>query len=154
MITIRDFVERAFSLHGYMQGVERDKARVKATGEVFTPDELVKEILSKIGTVSPNAFKGAQTFLDPSCGDGQFLVWVIAMKLTKGNLKKLSNTNFLKKGIDKDYPKILETVYGVDLMPDNVEKVKQRLALVPEHRNILDKNIRCENALTYDFSFE
>lgn len=154
MITVRDFVDRAFSSHGYMQGVERDKSRVKATGEVFTPDDLVKEILAKIGTVSPNAFKGTKTFLDPSCGDGQFLAWVIAMKLTNGNLKKLSNSNFLKKGIDKDYPKILETVYGVDLMPDNIEKVKQRLALVPEHRTILDKNIRCENALTYDFSFE
>ena len=29
----------------YMSGIERDKARIKATGEVFTPTSLVQEIL-------------------------------------------------------------------------------------------------------------
>ena len=32
----------------YMGGVERDRLRVKATGEVFTPTELVREMLEQI----------------------------------------------------------------------------------------------------------
>ena len=32
----------------YMSGVERDRSRVKATGEVFTPTELVREMLEQI----------------------------------------------------------------------------------------------------------
>lgn len=154
MITVQDFVNHAINGHKYMQGINRTKERVKSTGEVFTPDELVKTILEKIRDIDHTAFKKPKTFLDPSCGDGQFLVWVAAMKLTKGDLKKLSNPNFLKKGIHTEYPKILSTIYGVDLMPDNVEKAINRLCLDDSHLSILTKNIRCENALTYDFSFD
>ena len=32
----------------YMSGVERDKSRVKSTGEVFTPTPLVQEILNQL----------------------------------------------------------------------------------------------------------
>ena len=32
----------------YMSGVERNQARIKATGEVFTPTPLVQEILDKL----------------------------------------------------------------------------------------------------------
>jgi hypothetical protein len=32
----------------YMGGVERDQLRVKATGEVFTPTPLVREIIEKL----------------------------------------------------------------------------------------------------------
>lgn len=154
MITVQDFVDHAIIGHQYMHGVDRSKERVKSTGEVFTPDDLVKTILGKIGGIDKTAFKKPKTFLDPSCGDGQFLAWVVAMKLTKGDLNKLSNRNFLRKGIHVEYPEILKTVYGVDLMPDNVEKAIDRLCLDDSHIAILSKNIRCENALTYDFSFE
>lgn len=153
IITVQDFVDHAINGHQYMQGVHRSKERVKSTGEVFTPDKLVQEILGKIGEIDKNAFTPSKTFLDPSCGDGQFLVWVIAMKLTDGDLNKLSDALFLKTEIH-NYHKLLSTVYGVDLMPDNVEKAISRLSLDDSHREVLKKNIRCENALTYDFSFE
>jgi len=32
----------------YMSGVEREKTRVKATGEIFTPTPLVEEILDNL----------------------------------------------------------------------------------------------------------
>jgi type I restriction-modification system DNA methylase subunit len=58
-----------------MSGVERERNRVKATGEVFTPTPLVEEILDKMDQqlfIDPT-----KTFLDPSCGDGQFLASVL-----------------------------------------------------------------------------
>ena len=32
----------------YMSGVEREKSRIKATGEVFTPSNTVNDILDEI----------------------------------------------------------------------------------------------------------
>ena len=34
--------------HSYMSGIERDILRVKETAEVFTPTQLVQEMLDKL----------------------------------------------------------------------------------------------------------
>jgi hypothetical protein len=50
----------------------------------------------------------------------------------------------------------LKTTYGVDLMEDNVIECRKRLAgpnPTPEIIEILNKNIVCHDALTYDYSF-
>ncbi len=120
----------------YMSGVEREKTRVKATGEVFTPTPLVEEILDKM---DPESFKDpTKTFLDPSCGDGQFLASVLYRKLHSGI----------------DFETALSTIYGVDLMDDNVELCRERLLCGREDlRHIVERNIVCHDALTYDYSF-
>ena len=120
----------------YMSGVEREKTRVKATGEVFTPTPLVEEILDKM---DPESFKDpTKTFLDPSCGDGQFLASVLYRKLHNGI----------------NFETALSTIYGVDLMEDNVELCRERLLCGREDlRHIVEKNIVCHDALTYDYSF-
>jgi type I restriction-modification system DNA methylase subunit len=120
----------------YMSGVEREKTRVKATGEVFTPTPLVEEILDKM---DPESFKDpTKTFLDPSCGDGQFLASVLYRKLHNGI----------------DFETALSTIYGVDLMDDNVELCRERLLCGREDlRHIVERNIVCHDALTYDYSF-
>ncbi len=93
----------------YMSGVERDKSRVKATGEVFTPTPLVQEMLDQLPTevfTDPN-----KTFLEPSCGDGQFLSEVVIRKMENGST----------------YEQALSTVYGIDLMEDNCVECIKRL---------------------------
>jgi hypothetical protein len=50
----------------------------------------------------------------------------------------------------------LRTTYGVDLMEDNVNECRNRLAgpePTPEILEIVNKNIVCHDALTYDYSF-
>jgi type I restriction-modification system DNA methylase subunit len=120
----------------YMSGVERDRVRVKATGEVFTPTPLVQEILD---TLDQSLFTDPlKTFLDPTCGDGQFLGEILIRKLENGI----------------DFETALSTIYGVDLMPDNVELCRNRLLCGQEHlRHIVERNIVCHDALTYDYSF-
>ena len=52
--------------------------------------------------------------------------------------------------------KALSTTYGVELMEDNVKLCKERLAgpnPTQEILDILDNNIVCHDALTYDYSF-
>jgi type I restriction-modification system DNA methylase subunit len=119
-----------------MSGVERDHLRVKATGEVFTPTALVQELLDQL----PQTLftDPAKTFLDNSCGDGQFLSEVLIRKLENGI----------------DFETALGTIYGVDLMPDNVKLCQDRLLCGQEHlRSIVEKNIVCADALTYDYLF-
>ena len=121
----------------YMSGVERERNRVKATGEVFTPTPLVEEILDKMDQqlfVDPE-----KTFLDPSCGDGQFLASVLYRKLQNGI----------------DFETALSTVYGVDLMPDNVKLCQDRLLCGREDlRHIVEQNIVCADGLRYHYRFD
>ena len=58
----------------YMSGIDRDKLRIKKTAEVFTPQPLVIEMLYKLESENPELFVDPdKTFIDNSCGDGEFL---------------------------------------------------------------------------------
>jgi type I restriction-modification system DNA methylase subunit len=120
----------------YMSGVQRTQARVKATGEVFTPTELVREMLEQIPI---DQFQDpTKTFLDPSCGDGQFLGEVLIRKMEHGST----------------FEQALQTIYGVDLMQDNVNLCRERLLCGrTDLAHIVERNIVCHDALTYDYSF-
>lgn len=121
----------------YMSGVEREKTRVKATGEVFTPTPLVEEILDKM---DQSLFSDPEkTFLDPSCGDGQFLASVLYRKLENGI----------------DFETALGTIYGVDLMQDNILLCQERLLCGREDlRHIVEQNIVCADGLRYHYRFD
>jgi len=121
----------------YMGGVERDQLRVKATGEVFTPTPLVQEILEKLPL--EQFTDPAKTFLDPSCGDGQFLGEVIIRKMENGST----------------FEQALSTTYGVDLMQDNVDLCRDRLLCGREDlRHIVEQNIYQADALKFSYKFE
>lgn len=136
MITT-DQVKRHARNREYMSGIERDKTRTKATGEVFTPTPLVQEILDQL---PPEIFADStKTFLDPSCGDGQFLSEVLIRKMEAGST----------------FEQALSTIYGVDIMPDNVALCRDRLLCGQEHlREIVERNIVCCDALVYDYKFD
>ena len=119
--------------------------RIKELGEVFTPTPLVLEMLEKLPqeTWEPN-----KTFLDPTVGNGQFLAAVLITKISLGH----------------DVTESLQSVYGVDIMQDNVQECRQRLLDIvrdigntlntDKHREIVEHNILCRDGLTYDYSFE
>ena len=118
---------------------QKRKERRKQTAEDFTPLELVDEMLDKL---PPEVFTDPEkTFCDPAAGDGNFLIQVLLRKLKHGS----------------DPLKALSTIYGVELMPDKVEEMKERLLepipveLHKKAMEILDHNIRCHDALTWDF---
>lgn len=154
MFTFGEFMGHAIHGHKYMSGVDRSAGRIKKYAEVFTPNTLVLEVLAKIQARDNSAFYGQKTFLDPACGDGQFLVWVMVMKLTSGNLSLLQDVEFAKQDVTKEYALQLGTLYGVDIQRDNVDTTKKRLCMAVEHMLILDKNIRCGNSLEYNFNFD
>ena len=119
-----------------MSGIQRDQLRIKATSEVFTPTSLVQETLDQL---PQQLFSDpAKTFLDPSCGDGQFLGEVLIRKLENGI----------------DFETALSSIYGVDLMQDNVDLCRERLLCGHNDlRHIVETNIICQDGLAYDYSF-
>ncbi len=123
----------------YMGGVERDQLRVKATGEVFTPTELVREILEQIPI---EQFQDpSKTFLDNSCGDGQFLGEVLIRKIENGST----------------FEQALSTIYGVDLMQDNVDECRKRLlcgSQDPKHIATVEQNIYQADGLKFSYEFK
>jgi hypothetical protein len=127
----------------YMSGVERDKYRVKQTAEVFTPTPLVQEMLDKLEEQDHTLFSDPnKTFLDNSCGDGQFLSEVVIRKINRSGCT---------------LEQALKTTYGVELMEDNVIECRKRLAgpnPTLEILEIVNNNIVCHDALTYDYNFE
>ena len=127
----------------YMSGIERDSHRIKVTAEIFTKTELVVEILDKIELTQPDIFFNQdKTFIDNSCGDGQFLSEVVIRKMERSGCS---------------LNQALNTTYGVDLMDDNINECRKRLAgpnPTPEILEIVNKNIICHDALTYDYTFE
>jgi len=120
----------------YMSGIERDKLRIKATGEIFTPTLLVQQMLERLPQeLFTNPTK---TFLDPSCGDGQFLGEVLIRKLENGI----------------SFETALSTIYGVELMEDNVKLCHDRLLCGREDlRHIVEKNIVQANSMEYNYLF-
>tara|TARA_B000000557_G_C20689735_1_gene406797 strand:- start:176 stop:625 length:450 start_codon:yes stop_codon:yes gene_type:complete len=138
---IEDYIEHTRNFK-YMSGVDRDKLRTKQTAEVFTPTSEVIRVLDNLEKDRPNVFLNPnKTFLDNYCGDGQILSEVVIRKMERSNCT-------LKQA--------LSTTYGVDIMEDNIKLCKERLAgpnPTQEILDILDKNIVCHDALTYDYSF-
>lgn len=126
----------------YMSGVDRDKLRVKKTAEVFTPQHLVIEMLDKLEQEKSELFTDpTKTFIDNSCGDGEFLGEIVIRKMERSNCS---------------LEQALSTTYGVDLMGDNIEECKKRLMgpnPTPKLRKIVDKNIVCHDGLTFDYEF-
>lgn len=86
------------------------KERVRKYGEVFTPKWVVDMMLDNIEKLNPeeNPFSPKKTFLEPSCGDGAFVVEILRRKFA--NCKKR-----------KDYTTALESVYGFEIQSDNVQ---------------------------------
>lgn len=90
----------------------KSKERVRAHGEVFTNEREVKEMCSLIPeTIWQNI---ESTFLEPACGEGAFLVEIYARKL------KYCKT-------EKDGLKALNSIVGIELLPDNCAIARLRL---------------------------
>lgn len=132
---IEDIVDHARN-RVYMNGIDRNKTRVKETQEVFTPTKMVQSLLDQLPQdlfSDPN-----QPVIDNSCGDGQFLSEALIRKVEAGI----------------DFETALSTIYGVDMMQDNVNLCRERLLCGREDlRHIVERNIVCHNALTYNYTF-
>jgi len=103
---------------------ERRQRRQRQTAEVFTPPELVEQILSKL---PQEVWKEGKTFCDPACGNGNFLIAVLRRKIKRGH-----------KSLDA-----LKCVFGVDIKKDNIHECRVRLLKeVSLHEEITGEHVK------------
>ena len=95
----------------------KSSARLKKTAEFFTPMWLVNEMIDKIEEGSPEFFIDPDLVaLDPTCGNGQFVLGVLNRKV--------------KNGISKEQS--IKTTFGADLMADNIADLMARIVFWKE----------------------
>lgn len=89
------------------ENLTKSKERVAKYGEVFTPQWCVEMMCNQLEENSPGAFMPEKTFLEPSCGEGAFILEILRRKFA--NCKNR-----------RDYTVALRSVYGFELLADNV----------------------------------
>ncbi len=92
----------------------KSKERVKKYAEVYTPEWVVKKMCDWL---PPEAWDADHTILEPTCGNGNFLVEITRRKMQRSRNRE-------------EACKALETIYGIDLLPDNVQESRERMQAV------------------------
>ena len=132
----------------------KSRSRVRDQGEVFTQEREVKNILA-LTQATDNIF---WRFLEPACGDGNFLVEIVRQRLSR-----IKQTPTYRPVDKREYAiiKMISTIYGVDIAADNIAECKKRImdeifkftpkkssaAFLLAVKNILDTNIQLGDML-------
>lgn len=135
------------------------KQRVEEHGEVFTNE---REVNAMLDMVKQETERIDSRFLEPACGNGNFLSEVLRRKLA------VVTERYSKSQIEYErYTFVaVSSIYGVDILQDNVEECRERLydivkdtyeqqfkddcrpEVLDSIRYLLSKNILCGDALT------
>lgn len=122
--------------------IERSNDRIDQTGEVFTPMELVyqmvDEILDPMYTGDPE-IDWRRTFLDNSCGDGNFPYAL---------LQRLTSHRPGGWGVDPKFARD-NMIYCVEYMEDNHREMCNRLGVDVTHPHYVHAD-----ATTYHYRFD
>ena len=98
----------------------KSKKRVADHGEVFTPPWMVEAMLDLVKGESERI---DSRFLEPACGDGNFLTQILRRKLAAVQLK-YGNSDFERR----HYALLaLMCIYGIELLPDNIADCRANL---------------------------
>ena len=98
----------------------KSRKRVVDHGEVFTPPEMVEAM---IDLVAEEADMIDSRFLEPACGSGNFLIPVLRRKLAAVHAR------YGRSDFEKRHHALLAlmSIYGIELLPDNVEECRTNL---------------------------
>ncbi len=102
---------------------DRKRQRIIDHGEVFTPPGLVNDMLDLVGHECKRI---DSRFLEPACGDGNFLAEVLRRKLVTVDKTNRRNPNKW----ERDAILAVSSLYGIDLLTDNIAACRDRLLKV------------------------
>ena len=113
----------------------KSKLRVQNFGEVFTSEKEVNSITDLIKDLSE---KIDSKFLEPSCGNGNFLCEILNRRLLR-----LKETYKKKMDFEFFLIKATASLYGIDINKDNIVETKNRMfkLIVSYKKNINNDKI-------------
>lgn len=102
------------------------KQRVSDHGEVFTAS---REVNAMLDLVKQETERIDSRFLEPACGTGNFLVEILKRKLA------IVESRYSKNPLEYERYAILalSSIYGVDILQDNVQTCRDRLLGIFTH---------------------
>ena len=127
----------------------KSKQRVTDHGEVFTAE---REVNAMLDLVKQETERIDSRFLEPACGDGNFLAEILRRKLAVVKRK------YKKSPIDYEKNAVLAatSIYGVDILQDNVDACRKRMFEIwdKEYQTVLKKEVNedCREAVRFIFS--
>src|SRR5579862_6465506 len=103
------------------------KKRVTDHGEVLTG---LREINAMLGLVQVETERIDSRFLEPACGNGNFLAEILQRKLS------VVERRYGKSQLEYERNAVLtvSSLYGIDILEDNVHQCRQRLLEIFEAR--------------------
>lgn len=133
----------------------KSRQRVAQHGEVFTNP---REVNAMLDLVRDESYRLDSRFLEPACGDGNFLIEILR--------RKLSLIENIRSQTEWEFRSLIAvgSCYGIELLEDNAAICRQRLlaeviaqkggegcssGYTESLRYMLQKNIVCGDALTY-----
>jgi hypothetical protein len=98
----------------------KTKKRVTDHGEVFTSD---REVNSMLDLVKQETERIDSRFLEPACGNGNFLAEVLKRKLT------VVENRYITSQVEWERNSLIaiSSIYGVDILEDNTLECQERL---------------------------
>lgn len=114
------------------------------TQEFFTPYSIIQRMMDKVD--AETWADKTKTFIDPCFGNGNILLGILHRRIFQYNIP---------------WQQALSTLYGVELMSDNVDECKKRICSLlsgvdgfdeAEARKIMDKNLVCADFFKWDFA--
>ena len=141
----------------------KSKERVVAHGEVFTNE---REVNAMLDLVKQETERLDSRFLEPACGDGNFLIEILRRKLAICE-SRVKAKQYTQLQYEQNAILAVSSIYGIELLQDNAEACRARLlnyfteqyqslfkskckdACIESVRYILSKNIIIGDALTY-----
>jgi type I restriction-modification system DNA methylase subunit len=97
-----------------MVATVKSRQRIIDHGEVFTPPGLVNDMLD---LVAHECERIDSRFLEPACGDGNFLAEVLRRKLLTVDKKNASN----RDKWERDAILAVCSLYGIDLLHSRLQ---------------------------------
>lgn len=98
----------------------KSKKRVTDHGEVFTNQ---REVNAMLDLVKHETERIDSRFLEPACGNGNFLAEVLRRKLT------VVDSRYCKSQVEWERYSVIavSSIYGVDILEDNAQECRDRL---------------------------
>lgn len=105
----------------------KSKKRVADHGEVFTNE---REVNAMLDLVKQETERIESTFLEPACGDGNFLAEVLRRKLA------VVDSRYSKSQFEWERYSVIaiSSIYGVDILEDNAIECRSRLFKIFDER--------------------
>lgn len=124
----------------------KSKERVVDHGEVFTAK---REVNAMLDLVKQETERIESRFLEPACGDGNFLAEVLRRKLA------IVKRKYRRSKHDYEMYSVIavSSIYGVELLSDNVEECRNRLFKIWDDQYVLvcknEANDICREAVMF-----